>query len=213
MSLTIFATHLWAELPVAQLKKILEKNTVNGLIDAQGVFNEVDSFGGWHKVDENHSQTAVDTSYEEIGSFFLPDHRKAGLCGLFQDDDDDSTATITVIIAPHQVQEPADIVEMMRRHEDEIRTAIEDNLRVLLVNNGGKINIEADDYHGYPSVYSVNANCSIIDFQGAYIKKNHRIGLLVGPYDKRSVSGDPIRQLPIDELLQVWEILITQKKK
>ncbi len=205
MALTIYATHQWADLSAETLRDIIRRHTAHGKMDAQRIYDEVAKLCRWASADDNHSQVAVDTSYETCGEFVLPDHRKGGMYILNTADE----VEIVTFVAPIQRRSPQDVVLEMQEFERGVRLSIEENIRDLIFRNGknGTLKTKEDDYLGFPAVYSQNARCTINELKGATVRKNGKIGFLVGTLDKHTVPADPISVLPVSELLQAWTIL------
>lgn len=208
MSMTIFKLTLIASLPNSVLHKIVEKNTdSNNVADSQAIYDQIKHLHGWTSPEPSNDQIGIE-NYEHVGIVYDGSWAEGKKQGM-NIKDDGNEIKIFIFDIPLQRTSPEDVILEMQSFEKDIRSSIEDNVRDLIFKNGrkGKLLIKEDLYHGYPSVYSQNAHCSICELKGAYVKNDGKVSFIVGPLDKHNNPSNPFNVKPISELLQVWSIL------
>lgn len=103
---------------------------------------------------------------------------------------------------------PYQINQKILRFQNDVREEIKGAIYRLVKNNGGSISIQEDLYYGYPPIYDENARCSILDFSGARLSRTNEVVLKT----KSTIRRPHLDNIPIAEMLQVWEILLKNEK-
>lgn len=98
---------------------------------------------------------------------------------------------------------PIDIQKRIEAFQKGVREEIVSEMKALLENRGGSIKMKEDPYHGFPHIYSEDSHCTILSFQGAYLSRSGNIVLR----SHKNMRQPQLADLPIHEMLQVWEHL------
>lgn len=98
---------------------------------------------------------------------------------------------------------PIDIQKRIEAFQKGIREEIVSEIVSLLTSKGGSVKMQEDSYHGFPNIYSEDSHCTILSFQGAYL---NRVGKVV-LRSHENIRQPQLTELPIHEMLQVWEHL------
>ncbi len=97
---------------------------------------------------------------------------------------------------------PKDIHQKITSFQNSIRKEIITEIAKLVSERGGCLNIREDSRFGFPSIYNVDASVSIMGLSQLRLNKN---GLLTV---KAHLVTNPVSMLPVDDLLQLWEVAL-----
>ena len=98
---------------------------------------------------------------------------------------------------------PIDIQKRIEAFQKGIREEIVSEIVSLLTSKGGSVKMQEDSYHGFPNIYSEDSHCTILSFQGAYLSRVGKVVLR----SHENIRQPQLTELPIHEMLQVWEHL------
>ena len=97
---------------------------------------------------------------------------------------------------------PQDIHQKITSFQKNIRKEIISELAKLVSEHGGCLNIREDSRFGFPSVYNDDASVSIMGLSQIRLNKNGTLSI------KAHLVTNPVSKLPIDDLLQLWEVAL-----
>lgn len=100
---------------------------------------------------------------------------------------------------------PQKVESKIRSFQSAIRKETIEGLKSFVASCGGRVAIKEDSRWGYPSIYNEDAHVSIMGLQA--LQLNSR-GVLSVVADLKTNS---LSKLPIEVLLQLWDVAIHQK--
>lgn len=109
---------------------------------------------------------------------------------------------------------PKTVLKGMQVFQKRVHHDIEQTIVSLVNARGGYIEVREDPYHGYPTIYSDDGRCSIMELKKVSIVKSGRNEgrLYLWTDDLSSMRQPHCNSLSIGEMLQIWDIILKNTK-
>lgn len=99
---------------------------------------------------------------------------------------------------------PKEVDSKMKAYYAHMKATVSEEIRTLVKAHGGAVSVPTDHYMCHPTIYGADCHVSILAFKGARISPRGNVVLL----SETKLKSPHLDNLPMEELLQVWDMLI-----